>query len=1218
MYNTTRYEPTTLNRNIFASNKPVNDTESVDSNKLSSSSSDTNNKLAYDMGSQPSTPDLSSFQSIPDLQAPPAIPSLHFSSSPKRQFSEVKSGSPRIVQVGQDQVSNGQAVHGCHYDTIDDDDNDDNNNENDENETNNQNKTDKKVKPKKSFTSFSLLKGFYQGGHDPIPAQNSLNAKLHTLNINNNNNPHHSICTEDTVNSIGCRNQSLYSDTLYNQSTPSSLYSDWGGRNSLVRAFKAEEQEESSDSDNNSDSDKETEIFDYATMHNEKQNSRNSNSSKDLQSFTFDPESQKSPSDNPSSRESTQILTMGLKMVDSNVEPSRDPSSSPKPVNYQTMSEYAFPPKQVQAPTVAMCCEYANNNHNEPVSIPSKASFNSNTISLYSNSDDNNSNSSFYSFSPFHSSSYSYFASNSSANELDSPKRNCVSENKTTKELVNNPNYSASFTFNLPNNVSLPEPTSSCSRPESIHGIEPFPIKVSNPLTSAAIISANNGSISSLHSMNYANSNNNISGNLDPAARLDRFGSMPSENPRSQEFASNPNVNSGAGFADVAGNNTTDTTISNNEKLEYDGGYGMNNFNGRDDEYLEKTEYIPKAGITANNYPIDSPASSYYPYPDQGADQQASSGPGDPDETPNPPVPFWKRHKKLWIFLLCLLVLLILLAAVLVPVGLLVIKKNNDGNKVVDAQGTSSSASSAKGVHATPTVSTIVTTSLAAPTLPVQLKNTIFDISTWKDLTDFNTTFTSDTVGGLPVMGLNTTFDDSAKPNEFVPALNEDFGYDSRPIRGVNLGGWLVLEPFLTPTMFEKYNELANKENLQGAKIVDEYTLIKYVNKTQGGREAVKDLMETHYSTFVNETTFKEIAEAGLDHVRIPFGYWMVKVWPEDEFLGQVSWRYLLRGIEWARKYGLRINLDLHSVPGGQNGWNHSGRQGTVGWLNGTDGNMYGDRTLEVHKQLATFFSQDRYKNIITIYGLVNEPRMTALNVTLVQDWTKNAYKLVQESGFNGTIVYGDGFLGVDAWTGIFPQEKFPQLMLDVHEYTIFDDNLIQLTHAGKVNYVCNEWKAQLSRSSNPATGHGLTFVGEWSQADTDCAPMLNNVGSGARWDGTYVAPGSAANEVQVPRCPGGGADCSCEIPGSGDVGRYSAAYKAFLLDFAEAQMHVYETFAKGYIYWNWDAETYNATQWSYKKGREIGILPKLAYERTFHCDVGTKDYVALGLPESY
>ena len=28
-------------------------------------------------------------------------------------------------------------------------------------------------------------------------------------------------------------------------------------------------------------------------------------------------------------------------------------------------------------------------------------------------------------------------------------------------------------------------------------------------------------------------------------------------------------------------------------------------------------------------------------------------------------------------------------------------------------------------------------------------------------------------------------------------------------------------------------------------------------------------------------------------------------------------------GIAWARKYGLRICLDLHAVPGSQNGYNH-------------------------------------------------------------------------------------------------------------------------------------------------------------------------------------------------------------------------------------------------------------------------------------------------------
>jgi len=31
------------------------------------------------------------------------------------------------------------------------------------------------------------------------------------------------------------------------------------------------------------------------------------------------------------------------------------------------------------------------------------------------------------------------------------------------------------------------------------------------------------------------------------------------------------------------------------------------------------------------------------------------------------------------------------------------------------------------------------------------------------------------------------------------------------------------------------------------------------------------------------------------------------------------------KAIEWCRKYGLRVNLDLHAVPGAQNPWNHSG-----------------------------------------------------------------------------------------------------------------------------------------------------------------------------------------------------------------------------------------------------------------------------------------------------
>ena len=45
-------------------------------------------------------------------------------------------------------------------------------------------------------------------------------------------------------------------------------------------------------------------------------------------------------------------------------------------------------------------------------------------------------------------------------------------------------------------------------------------------------------------------------------------------------------------------------------------------------------------------------------------------------------------------------------------------------------------------------------------------------------------------------------------------------------IRGVNLGGWLVLEPWITPTIFEE----VNVGGLKGA-VVDEYTYNQHVEK---------------------------------------------------------------------------------------------------------------------------------------------------------------------------------------------------------------------------------------------------------------------------------------------------------------------------------------------------------------------------------------------------
>lgn len=592
---------------------------------------------------------------------------------------------------------------------------------------------------------------------------------------------------------------------------------------------------------------------------------------------------------------------------------------------------------------------------------------------------------------------------------------------------------------------------------------------------------------------------------------------------------------------------------------------------------------------------------------------------------PNTCVMIWRANKSVCATFIIIAVTLIILGAVLVPIWILVLAKYDDkdstgslelsniisksrNNPVFDSF---SSATPPVSDPLTSTVSIIdsfasttpVSDSLSnsTPYIPISLKGSIYDVSTWMDRTGFNTTFTSSTVGGLSIMGLNMTWDNTVQPNPFVPPIEDTFVYGELPIRGVNLGGWLVLEPFITPSFFQKFDPDLG--------IVDEWTLIDHINRTEG-IEAVVMLLETHYSSFVTEDTFKEIRDAGLDHVRIPIGYWAVRTWENEHFLPHISWRYLLRGIEWARKYGIRVNLDLHSVPGGQNGWNHSGRQEVVNWLNGTDGIMYGERSLEIHTALAEFFSQDRYSDLVTIYGLVNEPRMQSLNATVINDWSEAAYLLVRDMGYEGVIAFGDGFMGAESWKGTFPNDEYPNMALDIHQYTIFDRNLIQMTHSEKIDYVCQQWGRQIERSSSRATGHGPTFVGEWSQADNDCTLYLNNVGGGTRWEGDLEG-------VDRMLC-NGGVNCSC-AESNADPSTYSDAYKQFLLQFAEAQMGVFESEGGwGSMYWTWDTETIESSQWSYKKARDAGIMPYLAYERSFNCSSPIPDYLSLGLPEVY
>ncbi|KAG8813125.1 exo-1,3-beta-glucanase, partial [Serendipita sp. 401] len=86
------------------------------------------------------------------------------------------------------------------------------------------------------------------------------------------------------------------------------------------------------------------------------------------------------------------------------------------------------------------------------------------------------------------------------------------------------------------------------------------------------------------------------------------------------------------------------------------------------------------------------------------------------------------------------------------------------------------------------------------------------------------------------------------------------FPYGSTKVRGVNLGGWLALEAWITPSLFDSTGNPA---------VIDEWTFSQYQDYNTAHTKLVN-----HWNTFITYNDLAAIKAAGLNHVRLPIGYW--------------------------------------------------------------------------------------------------------------------------------------------------------------------------------------------------------------------------------------------------------------------------------------------------------------------------------------------------------
>jgi hypothetical protein len=83
-----------------------------------------------------------------------------------------------------------------------------------------------------------------------------------------------------------------------------------------------------------------------------------------------------------------------------------------------------------------------------------------------------------------------------------------------------------------------------------------------------------------------------------------------------------------------------------------------------------------------------------------------------------------------------------------------------------------------------------------------------------------------------------TPFNNNAQPNSWTPPLNTSWTWGKDHIYGVNLGGLFVLEPFITPDIFQRYPGTVDEFTLSQAMMAD---------TANGGLKQLED----HYNTFI-------------------------------------------------------------------------------------------------------------------------------------------------------------------------------------------------------------------------------------------------------------------------------------------------------------------------------------------------------------------------------
>ena len=284
-------------------------------------------------------------------------------------------------------------------------------------------------------------------------------------------------------------------------------------------------------------------------------------------------------------------------------------------------------------------------------------------------------------------------------------------------------------------------------------------------------------------------------------------------------------------------------------------------------------------------------------------------------------------------------------------------------------------------------------------------------------------------------------------------------------LRGVNLGGWLLLEKWITPSLFA------------GLAATDETTYCAELGLDEATRR-----LHHHWQTFITRDDFAWLARTGINAVRLPVGHWLFGPdYPYHRSYGSARHPFVVGGLAivdqvfaWAAEFGLRVVLDLHAAPGCQNGFDNGGILGVCEWH--TD-ETYINHTLDVLERLA-----ERYGDHPALHAIeaLNEPRWD-IPTNLLKRFTRAAYERIRRHcpAERVSVVFHDGFRNFREYAGFLQAPEFQNVVLDIHRYQCFDRHDLDMDIFGHIRKTVNEWHTEVDEIVRDSGFQ--VYCGEWS-----------------------------------------------------------------------------------------------------------------------------------------